>query len=521
MIKNVLKIILIIVFSFFSFVLNAQTTASDEDTGSYTTCNSEGENETRTSNDIPNAVNVGVIDDRSCYANYKETTIDETVWGIYNITHNSNNQDTNGLQPRIERSLDRSQTSGVGSFVKFTGTVRILEVGFTDFWFSDGSYIMQAKGKHSGGGGSPDPAICLFLARPVFGKDKDGKDVQVSFNLYREQIKDRSGRREDIFLTNIKKNQPTDVVLEVGFREDPNDPSKKIHYADAIIGDEIFNWNIPEPERGLQSGIRYGAYRVKGGRAQIRWANTTYEKKEVIEEREDSDGLDLADKIYSLKNVATGKFLSHLGEVATPVIMSDSNTEINSHWKFIERGSFFNIDGENFGVLRGTGLNFVDGPYAVVSTEREPPVTDNDKSWIINYIESDNTYRFESSSGRFLYHETNGDVTHLKVSEADTRSKWELIEINESLSISSNQPYKSLLEIFPNPAKDQFTIDFKNINSTSYKVEIYNTLGKKVYQNMLKNKTLEVKNNVFSKGVYLVRVISNTKKVHHSKLIIK
>jgi hypothetical protein len=280
MIKNVLKIILIIVFSFFSFVLNAQTTASDEDTGSYTTCNSEGENETRTSNDIPNAVNVGVIDDRSCYANYKETTIDETVWGIYNITHNSNNQDTNGLQPRIERSLDRSQTSGVGSFVKFTGTVRILEVGFTDFWFSDGSYIMQAKGKHSGGGGSPDPAICLFLARPVFGKDKDGKDVQVSFNLYREQIKDRSGRREEIFLTNIKKNQPTDVVLEVGFREDPNDPSKKIHYADAIIGDEIFNWNIPEPERGLQSGIRYGAYRVKGGRAQIRWANTTYNKVE-------------------------------------------------------------------------------------------------------------------------------------------------------------------------------------------------------------------------------------------------
>ncbi|MEP0367405.1 MAG: hypothetical protein ABJN36_04640 [Cyclobacteriaceae bacterium] len=64
----------------------------------------------------------------------------------------------------------------------------------------------------------------------------------------------------------------------MGFRQDPDDASKKVHYADATIGDEEFNWNIPEPERGTQSGIRYGAYRVKGGRAQIRWADTTYKK---------------------------------------------------------------------------------------------------------------------------------------------------------------------------------------------------------------------------------------------------
>lgn len=38
----------------------------------------------------------------------------------------------------------------------------------TDADGSDGSYIMQAKGKHSGGGGSADPAICLYLAKPVY-----------------------------------------------------------------------------------------------------------------------------------------------------------------------------------------------------------------------------------------------------------------------------------------------------------------------------------------------------------------
>ncbi|GAB5554444.1 MAG: hypothetical protein Sapg2KO_40350 [Saprospiraceae bacterium] len=256
----------------------------DEDTSPITTCTTVGTNAVRET-DVPNPANVGKIDDRSCYANYKESNLDGTVWGVYNITFGSNHIDNNGLQPRIERSLNRSQTTGIGSYARFTGTVRILEVGKTNADGSDGSYIMQAKGKHSGGGGSADPAICLYLAKPVYGNDGNGKQVQVSFDLYREQINFRGGSgadgRDIIFLTNIEKGKPTDIELEVGFRQDPNDPSKKIHYSDAIIGGTAFNWNIPEPERGLQSGIRYGAYRVKGGRAQIRWANTAYEMVEI------------------------------------------------------------------------------------------------------------------------------------------------------------------------------------------------------------------------------------------------
>ncbi|TKD63374.1 hypothetical protein [Flavobacterium sp. ASW18X] len=256
----------------------------DEDTGPITQCTEAGTNQERAT-DIANPVNVGALDDRSCYANYNEITIDNTIWGIYNITTGSNHMDApNTLQPRIERSLSRSQTTGVGSFAKFTGTVRILEVGKTDNVGSDGTYIMQAKGKHTGGGGPNDPAICLYLAKPVYGDDGHGNQVQQSFDIFREQINFRGGSgadgREIVFLTNIEKNVPTEIELEVGFAEDPNDATKKIHYANATIGGVAFNWNIPEPERGIQSGIRYGAYRVKGGRAQIRWANTTYEKAE-------------------------------------------------------------------------------------------------------------------------------------------------------------------------------------------------------------------------------------------------
>ena len=260
-----------------------QPEESDEEVGAFTTCNPGADNAVRDT-DISNPVNTGAADDRSCYADYKESTINGKVWGVYNITAGSNHIDTNGLQPRIERSLSRSQTNTIGSYARFTGTVRILETGKTSNINNDGTYIMQAKGKHTGGGGSPDPAICLYLAKPVYGPDENGNQVQVSFDIYREQINFRGGSgsvgRDVVFLKNVPKNEETSIVLEVGFRADPSDATKKIHYADAVIGGTEFNWNIPEPEKGTQSGIRYGAYRVKGGRAQIRWANTTYKKVE-------------------------------------------------------------------------------------------------------------------------------------------------------------------------------------------------------------------------------------------------
>ncbi|WP_396600617.1 hypothetical protein [Algibacter sp. R77976] len=255
--------------------------ASDEDTGAYTTCNPDGENTTRTSHDLADPVNVGTIDDRSCYANYKESIIDGVTWGIYNITDGSNNQDAPGtLQPRIERSLSRSSNTSVGGFAKFTGTFRILEVGDAGSDGQNGTYIAQAKGKHTGGGGSNDPAICLYLAKPVYGTGVNANN-QVAFDIYAERILERGGEgsgREVVLLKRVNKNEEVDFELEVGFKADPSDATKKIHYCDAIIGGEAFNFNIPDPDRGIESGVRYGAYRVKGGRAQIRWANTMYNK---------------------------------------------------------------------------------------------------------------------------------------------------------------------------------------------------------------------------------------------------
>jgi len=357
--------------------------APDEDTNTDLSCPSSGEFENNSTRnvDVPNADNVGTADDRTCYADYSESSVNGKTWGVYNITAGSNHWDApNTLQPRIERSLPRSGETGVGSFARFTGVVRILEVGDGGSFGQDGSYLIQAKGKHSGGGGSPDPAICLYRAHPVYGEGINA-DKQVAFDIYAERILVRGGSgsgREVVFLKRVNKNEEVSFELEIGFRADPTDPTKKIHYCDAVIGGEAFNFNIPDPERGLESGIRYGVYRVRGGRAQMR--------------------------------------------------MTDSGEATNTHWTLVESGQFFNIDSETVGILRAPGANFPQGAYRVVSTGAASPSADTDKTWTIEYDDVEDTYRFQSrTAGRYLYQELDGTVTHSIVPESDTRSVWQAI----------------------------------------------------------------------------------------------
>jgi hypothetical protein len=74
--------------------------------------------------------------------------------------------------------------------------------------------------------------------------------------------------------------------------------------------------------------------------------------------------------------------------------------------------------------------------------------------------------------------------------------------------------------VYPNPAKENFTIAFKNINNA--KVEIYNILGKVVYQNSTNNGAIVVTpNNRMPSGLYLVKAFADDNTVYHSKLVIK
>ncbi|WP_299130101.1 T9SS type A sorting domain-containing protein [uncultured Winogradskyella sp.] len=495
-------------------------TAPDEDTNPDLTCPASGEfqNDNTRNVDIPNSVNVGTADDRSCYSDYSEVDLYGKTWGVYNITDGSNHWDAPGtLQPRIERSLPRSQETGVGSYARFTGTLRILEVGDGGSFGQDGSYLAQAKGKHTGGGGPPDPAICLYRAHPVYGEGINA-DKQIAFDIYAERILVRGGSgssgREVVFLKRVNKNEEIDFQLEIGFREDPSDPALKIHYCDAVIGGDAFNWDIPDPERGTESGIRYGAYRVRGGRAQMRWANTTYERQEIP----DTSGPPPSDDVFRFRNVATGQFLTDAGASATPVTMTDSGEPLNTHWTFVQQGALVNIDSEVNGILRAPGSGGPGGPYVVLSTGTT--TSSGDKVWTLHYNDVDDTYRFESgTSGRFMYHEMDGTVTHIPVPESDTRSVWEAIPTSQTLSIENDELAVSSIKVYPNPASTNFTIALNN--STDAEVKIYNMLGKVVYQGSTTNGKIEVSTNRnLTSGLYIVSATTVDNKTVQTKLII-
>ncbi len=222
-------------------------------------------------NEPENPINVGRLDDRTCYANYVEIMLDDNLFGFYSIADNSNHKDTNGLQPRIERALTPRVKPTGGNFSEFSAIYRIEEVGDT------GSYIAQTKGKHTGGGGSPDPAICLFIAQSVI---TDGEVTH--FDIYREEITVRGGTlqdggRQNVYLTRVPKNEDFTFYLKTGF--DAANGAITSHYANAVINGESFDYDIPDPERATETGIRYGAYRVKGGKAKLYIRNTVFNFK--------------------------------------------------------------------------------------------------------------------------------------------------------------------------------------------------------------------------------------------------
>ena len=232
------------------------------------------------------------------------------------------------------------------------------------------------------------------------------------------------------------------------------------------------------------------------------------------------DFTDLTGDVYRLKNVATGQYLQAQTASASPAFMNSSSEGQDKEWVFTKTTTFYNIDSEVTGILRATGSGFSPA-YAVVNTTKASPATDSDKVWTVHYIESDDTYRFEGGAGgRFLYHDADGSVYTSSEPDTDARSKWKAISISQPLSVSDKEFKSSSIKIYPNPAEDKFTIEFKNINSVK-SIEIYNILGKMVYQNIPKSYPLEVENNGFTTGVYLIKVFSEENQVFHSKLIVK
>ena len=180
----------------------------------------------------------------------------------------------------------------------------------------------------------------------------------------------------------------------------------------------LLDWTPSAPDTYSIKAVAY-----KTGGESITSSEVTIEVTEV-------DKSDLTFDTYRLQNVATGTFLTDSGVSATPVSMSDTAEETNTYWTFVKTGEYFNIDSESFGILRAPGSGFDGGnkPFFVVSTGKASPANDADKVWTVHYNETNDTFRFESKdNNRYLYYNTDGNVTNITVEETDERSVWKAI----------------------------------------------------------------------------------------------
>lgn len=227
-------------------------------------------NKNDTNNDIRNPSNHGELDDRTCKHRYSERTFGNSPvkWGKYEISADSSTDAD--LSARMERKFAPRAKPGNNSYQRFKGTFRIDSTsgpGKVSPGFS--TAFLQFKGKHQGSTG--DPAIALFVLEEV----QEGN--QIYFNIYREQITKRNGRfsnngRKYVFLTRVKRNESFRIEAETGFRGNP----VKEHYANVKINNKWYYFNVPEPKKGTETGIRYGAYVIKKGTARVFVSQTEF-----------------------------------------------------------------------------------------------------------------------------------------------------------------------------------------------------------------------------------------------------
>ncbi|WP_111979595.1 hypothetical protein [Algibacillus agarilyticus] len=216
--------------------------------------------------DLLKPVNHGKLDDRSCKHHYTETTLGHStvIWGQYEISENSSTDAKNST--RMERKFAPRLKPNQGHFHQFNGTFKIANVDN-----KKGTYFIQAKGKHIGSKG--DPALALILAKKKIVKG------ELFFDIYSEQITKRGGRfsnngRELVFIAQVKQHEAFTVEMKTGFTYQHN--QIETHYVDVKINDKTHHFLVPSPKEALETGIRYGAYVVESGNAQVFVANTQF-----------------------------------------------------------------------------------------------------------------------------------------------------------------------------------------------------------------------------------------------------
>jgi len=240
------------------------------------------------SNDKNSSIN-SKVDDRSCTYDYSQTG----NYGRYRL--NSANNPNSGLQTRIERTSKKFQFKE-DTYQKITGTVKILNAGAVtdnkkdnEVGDGDGTYFAQVKGLHTNLrrdlGESRDPAILLFVAKPKRRNSGTGSIIKENgqtkeFKIYAEIVKKRGGsgsNRRMVYITTVRRDADFNVSIRSEFYTKNGTKRQRIksNINGVFKSFEISTQNTrtPNPQKAepTETRIRMGAYRCRGGRADILW----------------------------------------------------------------------------------------------------------------------------------------------------------------------------------------------------------------------------------------------------------
>ena len=311
-----------------------------------------------------------------------------------------------------------------------------------------------------------------------------------------------------IALTSPIKDKVYDLNKTLEFSADAVNTNGSISKVEFLINNQVIGEDTTSPYAMDWVPDTEGTFTIKAKAHNEN--NESVSSPEINIEIEKREANDLSGDIYKLKNLATGKYLTSSGSKITA---SDSKEGSDKDWQFVKAEvpgfDYYNIDSEVKGTIRFKGA-----AGELVSTSFGAPNTAVDKIWTV-IANDDGSYSFETKNqGRYLYHETDGAVVHS--TKTEDRSKWVVESL--TLRIDNQELVRSSIKIYPNPAKDRFSILLKNSNGIK-NIEIYNILGKRIYQKKPKGDILVVENDRFTKGVYLVKVISKDNQVYFSKLI--
>src|SRR6187200_68705 len=189
------------------------------------------------------------------------------------------------------------------------------------------------------------------------------------------------------------------------------------------------------------------------------------------------------------------------------------------------RNSVYKIDVETkaaklLGYIKGLPQDFTTNG-AVVTTEGKVLVSSavNGNAYFLVDPKDWKATQYESKAGIFR----SSDLANSNYLQTKPKNLTQ----SEIITRKDNIIAAGKIQIYPNPANDQFTLQFGKIPAGNYNIEMTNTIGQIVVQRAVnvqsedQVETIPIKSS-FARGVYLVKVSSGNKEsVFSQKLVVQ